>query len=126
MASQRDRLYKQLQRLSLEEKQAIREWLDQQIEEDQAPPEVEPQQGREVAERKQVGRVTYQAEFIKCGKANCRCATEGKLHGPYWYAYQKQGKKLKSWYIGKKLRLADNEGVMSYVTFTSSTEAKVT
>lgn len=109
MASQRNRLHKQIQQLSLEEKQALREWLDQQIEEDQAPPEVKPQQDREVTERKQVGRVTYQAELIKCGKSNCRCATEGKLHGPYWYAYRKQGRKLKSWYIGKELKLLEAE-----------------
>ncbi|PZO16871.1 MAG: hypothetical protein DCF25_11800 [Leptolyngbya foveolarum] len=109
MASQRDRLYKQIQRLSLDEKQALREWLDQQIEAEQAPPEVEPQQGREVAEKKQIGRVTYQAELVKCGKPNCRCATEEQLHGPYWYAYRKQGQKLKSWYIGKELKLLEAE-----------------
>lgn len=109
MAFKRDRLYKQLQRLSLEEKQALREWLDGQIAEDQAPPEVNPQQGREVAESKQVGRVTYQAELIKCGKSNCRCATEGKLHGPYWYGYRKQGQKLKSWYVGKALKVVEDD-----------------
>ncbi|MEM9149149.1 MAG: DUF6788 family protein [Cyanobacteria bacterium P01_F01_bin.3] len=107
MASQRDRLYKQLQRLSLEEKQAMREWLDEQIAQGQKPPEVKPKKGREVVETKQEGRVTYQAELVKCGKENCRCATEGQLHGPYWYAYRRQGQKLKSWYVGKELKLVD-------------------
>ena len=82
MASQRDRLYKQLQRLSLEEKQAVREWLDEQIAQAQTPPEVKPKKVREVVETKTEGRVTYQAELVKCGKANCRCATDGQLHGP--------------------------------------------
>ncbi|EDX82781.1 hypothetical protein S7335_1084 [Synechococcus sp. PCC 7335] len=104
MASKRERLYKQIQRLSLEEKQALRMWLDEQIAEDEKPPKVKPKQEREVIETKQTGRVTYQLELVKCGKEKCRCVTEGELHGPYWYAYRKQGQKLKSWYIGKELK----------------------
>ena len=104
MAAKRDRLYKQVQRLSLEEKQSLLEWLDDQIWQEQEPPTVESKKDREVVETKKEGRVTYQAERVKCGKANCRCATEGELHGPYWYAYRKQGQKLKSWYVGKELK----------------------
>ncbi|MGB3300008.1 MAG: DUF6788 family protein [Phormidesmis sp.] len=109
MASKQDRLYKQVQRLSLEEKQALRAWLGEQIAEDEKPPEVKPKQDREIIETKQEGRVTYQSELVKCGKGNCRCATDGQLHGPYWYAYRKQGQKLKSWYVGKELKLIDED-----------------
>lgn len=79
-------------------------WLDDQIAEDEKPPEVKSKKNREVVETKKEGRITYQSELVKCGKPNCRCMTEGQLHGPYWYGYQKQGQKLKSWYIGKKLK----------------------
>ncbi len=44
----------------------------------------------------------YQLEGVRCGKKNCHCA-EGKLHGPYWYAYWTEGGRTKSQYIGKKL-----------------------
>jgi len=39
-------------------------------------------------------------EYRKCGKPNCHCA-RGQLHGPYWYAYYKQGGKTKAIYFGK-------------------------
>ena len=107
MPSKRDRLHRQIQRLSLEEKQALQVWLAEQVAADEVPPEVEPKKDREVVETKKEGRITYQLERVKCGKANCRCAKDGQLHGPYWYAYQKQGQKLKSWYIGKTLKQAD-------------------
>ena len=109
MASKRDRLYKQVQRLSLEEKQALRAWLNEQILEDETPPAVTQKKDREVVETKKAGRITYQSELVKCGKTNCRCATDGQLHGPYWYAYRKQGQTLKSWYVGKALKLGEEE-----------------
>lgn len=109
MASKQDRLYKQAQRLSLEEKQALRAWLDEQIAQEQEPPDVKPKKDREIIETKKQGRVTYQSELVKCGKDNCRCATDGQLHGPYWYAYRKQGRKLKSWYVGKELKLTGED-----------------
>lgn len=107
MASKRDRLHKQIQRLSLEEKQALSVWLGEQIVQDEQPPEVQSKKDREVVETKKEGRITYQSELVKCGKANCRCVTDGQLHGPYWYAYQKQGQKLKSWYVGKELKSSE-------------------
>lgn len=109
MSANRDRLYKQIQRLPIEEKQALRTWLDEQIAEDEKPLEVKLNKDREVVETKEDGRITYQSELVKCGKANCRCATGGQLHGPYWYAYRKQGQKLKSWYVGKELKLIDED-----------------
>ena len=110
MSSKRDRLYQQIQRLSLENKQALSAWLDEQIAEDQKPPDVEAKKDREVVATKKEGRITYQSELVKCGKANCRCATDGQLHGPYWYAYRKQRQKLKSWYVGKELKPMKEKG----------------
>ncbi len=43
--------------------------------------------------------VTYRLETVKCGKPNCRSCP----HGPYWYAYYREGTKLKSRYIGREL-----------------------
>jgi len=41
--------------------------------------------------------VSYQAKYIKCKKESCsKCP-----HGPYVYAFWRQGKKVKSKYLGK-------------------------
>jgi hypothetical protein len=45
--------------------------------------------------------VTYQLEYIQCGKPRCR-----RWHGPYWYAYWNSGGRSRSLYIGKLLRPA--------------------
>jgi hypothetical protein len=39
---------------------------------------------------------------VKCGKPQCQ-----KKHGPYLYAYWKEGNKTKSGYVGKKLEDLD-------------------
>ncbi len=47
----------------------------------------------------------YQLERKRCGKPTCRCAQPGgEGHGPYWYAYWREGGKTKSKYIGKELQ----------------------
>lgn len=43
--------------------------------------------------------VTYRLETVKCGKTNCRSCP----HGPYWYAYYREGNKLRSRYVGREL-----------------------
>ena len=44
-------------------------------------------------------RVTYRQERVRCGKPGCtRCP-----HGPYWYAYYREGKRLRSRYVGREL-----------------------
>lgn len=43
--------------------------------------------------------VTYRLETVRCGKQGCRSCP----HGPYWYAYFREGKRLKSRYIGRDL-----------------------
>jgi hypothetical protein len=44
-------------------------------------------------------RVAYRLEMVKCGKPQCKSCP----HGPYWYAYYREGDKLKSRYIGREL-----------------------
>ena len=45
------------------------------------------------------GKVTYRQERVRCGKEGCG----GCPHGPYWYAYWREGGRLRSRYIGKHL-----------------------
>lgn len=45
------------------------------------------------------GKVTFRQEHVRCGRSTCtRCP-----HGPYWYAYWREGGRLRSRYIGKDL-----------------------
>ncbi len=47
----------------------------------------------------QFGSITFRYETVRCGKANCtRCP-----HGPYWYAYWKEGGRTRSRYVGRVL-----------------------
>jgi len=41
---------------------------------------------------------TIRQEYVKCGNPDCQ-----KPHGPYFYAYWKQDKKLNKRYVGKNL-----------------------
>ena len=43
--------------------------------------------------------VTYRLESVRCGKPRCTSCP----HGPYWYAYYREGQKLRSRYIGREL-----------------------
>ncbi len=43
--------------------------------------------------------VTYRQEHVRCGKENCSTCP----HGPYWYAYWRDGEKMRSKYVGKHL-----------------------
>lgn len=47
--------------------------------------------------------ISYQQEYVKCGKARCKKCREGVGHGPYWYGYYREGGKTKKIYIGKEL-----------------------
>jgi hypothetical protein len=51
---------------------------------------------------------TIRREYINCGKQLCYT---GEKHGPYYYAYWKEDKKLKKKYIGTHLP-KDKEGVL--------------
>ena len=51
------------------------------------------------------GDTRYLLEYTKCGKASsgkCRKCREGEFHGPYWYSYTWDGKKMVSKYHGKQ------------------------
>jgi hypothetical protein len=43
--------------------------------------------------------VTYRQEQVRCGKAHCSTCP----HGPYWYAYWKEGGRTRKQYIGRHL-----------------------
>ena len=45
--------------------------------------------------------ITYQLQHRKCGKASCSTCRNGHGHGPYWYAYWREGSRLRSGYVGK-------------------------
>ncbi|HLZ80293.1 MAG TPA: hypothetical protein VKP04_01575 [Ktedonobacteraceae bacterium] len=45
--------------------------------------------------------ITYQLQYRKCGKISCGTCRDGQGHGPYWYAYWREGSRLRSGYIGK-------------------------
>jgi hypothetical protein len=45
--------------------------------------------------------ITYQFQYRKCGKPSCSTCRNGQGHGPYWYAYWREGSRLRSGYIGK-------------------------
>jgi len=45
--------------------------------------------------------ITYQFQYRKCGKPSCHTCSSGKGHGPYWYAYWREGSRLRSGYVGK-------------------------
>ena len=69
--------------------------------------------GDDAAEVVESGKVTYRLETVRCGKQGCRSCP----HGPYWYAYYREGDKLRSRYIGRELpedvQATLGEGVMS-------------
>ena len=41
---------------------------------------------------------TVHAQYVRCGKPNCRCA-HSELHGPYYYHFVRTGGKLKKRYL---------------------------
>ncbi len=48
--------------------------------------------------------VTYSRQFRRCNKSDCSCCSLGAPgHGPYWYAYWREGRRLRSHYLGKQL-----------------------
>lgn len=47
-----------------------------------------------------MGNPFYRNEFVKCGRKGCRKCP----HGPYWYCYWYEGKRLRKKYIGKNFK----------------------
>ena len=54
--------------------------------------------------------ITYQLQFRKCGKPSCSTCRDGQGHGPYWYAYWREGSRLRSGYVGKPAEVAPPSG----------------
>lgn len=59
--------------------------------------------------------ITYQLQYRKCGKTSCSTCRNGSGHGPYWYAYWREGSRLYSGYVGKvhpylKQQIANEQG----------------
>jgi hypothetical protein len=45
-----------------------------------------------------VRRESYRQQLVRCGKPGCtRCP-----HGPYWYAFWREGGRVRSRYVGKE------------------------
>ncbi|HEV3473838.1 MAG TPA: hypothetical protein VG602_00490 [Actinomycetota bacterium] len=55
--------------------------------------------GVDATEQGRRGKVTFRQEQVRCGREGCRSCP----HGPYWYAYWREGGRLRSRYIGKQL-----------------------
>lgn len=41
---------------------------------------------------------TLHCQWVRCGRANCRCA-QGRLHGPYYYHFFRENGRLKKKYV---------------------------
>jgi hypothetical protein len=54
--------------------------------------------------------ITYQLQYRKCGKPSCSTCRDGQGHGPYWYAYWREGSRLRSGYVGKERPGRDGQG----------------
>lgn len=55
--------------------------------------------GDDAAEEVETDSATYRLETVRCGKEGCTTCP----HGPYWYAYYRDGGRLRSRYIGREL-----------------------
>lgn len=40
------------------------------------------------------------AQYVKCGKPGCKCS-RGELHGPYYYQFTREGRRLRKTYVRK-------------------------
>ena len=89
--------------LRLTDLEKLDDWLHERIQalkDEEREGERRPR--REVVEVRATATKTYQLERVRCGKDGCKCSS-GELHGPYWYAYWKEGGRTRSEYVGKEL-----------------------
>lgn len=47
--------------------------------------------------------ITHRQEWTRCNNERCKRCKDGPGHGPYWYAYWREGETVKKKYIGKSL-----------------------
>jgi hypothetical protein len=102
---QRENIQENIMQLSLKDQEILLGWLKATIKEgkqSERNAEIPLKKGRELVETLRSGSTIYRLEKVKCGKKKCKCR-KGNLHGPYWYSYHWNGKKITSAYIGKKL-----------------------
>ncbi|MBD0335443.1 MAG: hypothetical protein ICV62_08140 [Cyanobacteria bacterium Co-bin13] len=90
--------------LTLEQAKDLQNWLADHLAalERQAEEWLPPTANQVMATRR-LGKSCLLLEGVKCGKENCRCAS-GKLHGPYWYEYWREGSRVRKRYHGKQIR----------------------
>jgi len=101
----REEIQQKIEVLSLKDQEILLGWLKatvKQAKQKQTPAQIPLKKGREVIQTLNTGSTIYRLEQVKCGKKKCKC-NNGKLHGPYWYSYHWNGKKMTSTYIGKHL-----------------------
>lgn len=92
---------KVIKRLKPEQREKLSEWLKALVAADYETQEQSTGENSEAGGEKQNDHRTYRKEMVRCGKENCKC-NDGKLHGPYYYAYWSEKGVTKSQYIGKK------------------------
>lgn len=89
-------------------------WLHELIESAESKTRERAATSRQLVEEHKTHNKTYRLEEVRCGKKNCHCV-EGRLHGPYWYAYWTERGRTRSQYVGKKLpkgiKRVESEGV---------------
>lgn len=103
--SQRENIQAEILQLSLKDQEILLGWLKAAVKEHkqiEAAAAIPLKKGRELVETRRSGSTIYRLEKVKCGKKKCKCR-KGDLHGPYWYSYHWNGKKMTSTYIGKRL-----------------------
>src|SRR4051794_19202611 len=92
-----------IRRLSVSQLRKLDEWLHELIKSAGDADHIERSLTKKQSDReKNPDGKTYRLEGIRCGKEGCKC-NDGKLHGPYFYAYWSERGVTKSQYIGKKL-----------------------
>ncbi|MDA8064454.1 MAG: hypothetical protein M0031_02945 [Thermaerobacter sp.] len=64
---------------------------------------------RQTPSRRGDGRPTYRQEWVRCRRPGCVKCGEGPGHGPYWYAYHREGGRLRKKYIGRELPMDGSE-----------------
>ncbi len=95
--------------LTPDQKRQVDSYIDLLLAQQLAFPIIE-KKNREVVEQFVRDGVSYQLEFVRCGKDCMGCP-----HGPYWYAYYRRPRgKVVSKYIGKDFKRLNHDS--SYVT----------
>jgi hypothetical protein len=90
-----------IKRLNPEQREKLSDWLQALVDADHDKQKQSTGENSEASGERQNDHRTYRKEMVRCGKENCKC-NDGKLHGPYYYAYWSEKGVTKSQYIGKK------------------------